>query len=214
LTAESPSQAAENYDYNPIMTVLALRPRLLRLLLPLLILAFTAVSGSAFAGPKPASGQFLTAATLIGAETLQDATLHQAVWKITPKPAAGCCVAAEGGLTTAEQLTAAAGRAVGTVGPGSGSVYGTLVHSAFSDEVINLGDSNLSSEISYLNGEVVPYGTSGSVRLDVVEGPLDAPTSIFDLKTGSATLTPGRILQIQNNIPGGTSVPVFPITPP
>jgi hypothetical protein len=32
--------------------------------------------------------------------------------------------------------------------------------------------------------------------------------------TGSATLTPGRILQIQNNIPGGAGVPVLPITPP
>jgi hypothetical protein len=104
LTAESPSQAAENYDYNPIMTVLALRPRLLRLLLPLLVLVFTAISGNALAGPKPASGQFLTAATLIGAEPLQDATSHQAVWKIAPKPAAACCVAAEtaGGGAEAE----------------------------------------------------------------------------------------------------------------
>ncbi len=96
MTAESPSQAAENYDYNPIMTVLALRPRLLRLLLPLLVMAFTAISGNALAGPKPASGQFLTAATLIGAKPLQNATSHQAVWKIAPKPTAECCVAAEG----------------------------------------------------------------------------------------------------------------------
>ncbi len=76
------------------MTVLALRPRLLRLLLPLLVMVFTAISGNALAGPKPASGQFLPAATLIGAEPLQDATSHQAVWKIAPKPAAACCVAA------------------------------------------------------------------------------------------------------------------------
>ena len=121
---------------------------------------------------------------------------------------------AEGYLTTAEQLAAAAGRAVQTAGPGSGAVYGTAVHSLFSDEVIGLGNSDLNSEISYLNGNVVPYGTSGSVRLDVVEGPLNAPTAVFDLKTGSATLTQSRIQQIQSQIPGGTSVPVFPITPP
>ena len=115
---------------------------------------------------------------------------------------------------TTEQLTEAAGRAVGTVGPGRGSVYGTLVHSAFSDEVIGLGNANLSSEISYLNGAIVPYGTRGSIRLDVVEGSLSAPTSVYDLKTGSATLTRSRIQQIQSRLPGGSGVPVLPITPP
>jgi hypothetical protein len=52
-----------------------------------------------------------------------------------------------------------------------------------------------------------------SVRLDVVNGPLNAPVSIFDLKTGSATLTPARIQQIQSHIPGGANVPVFPVRP-
>ncbi len=53
----------------------------------------------------------------------------------------------------------------------------------------------------------------GSVRLDVVEGPLDAPTAIYDLKTGSAALTPARIQQIQSHIPGGSSVPVYTVRP-
>jgi hypothetical protein len=57
-------------------------------------------------------------------------------------------------------------------------------------------------------------GTRGSVRLDVVEGPLDAPTCCYDLKTGSATLTPGRIRQFQGNLPGGANVPVIQIKPP
>jgi len=121
--------------------------------------------------------------------------------------------AAESGQTTAE-LTAAAGRAVKTVGPGRGPVYGTTVHSAFEAEVNALGDANLATEQSYLNGNLVSQGTPGSVRLDVVEGPLDAPTCCYDLKTGSATLTPGRIGQIQANIPGGANVPVVQITPP
>jgi hypothetical protein len=47
----------------------------------------------------------------------------------------------------------------------------------------------------------------------VVNGPLNAPVSIFDLKTGSATLTPARIQQIQSHIPGGANVPVFPVRP-
>src|SRR5581483_2676180 len=62
-------------------------------------------------------------------------------------------------LTTAEELTAAAGRAVETVGPGSGPLYGTAVHSAFEAEVRALGYTSLSTEVSYLNGNVVTRGT-------------------------------------------------------
>jgi len=75
------------------------------------------------------------------------------------------------------------------------------------------GNPSLSTEISYLNGQVVPRGTPGSVRLDIVNGPLNAPVSIFDLKTGSATLKPPRIEQIQSHIPGGASVPVSTVRP-
>ena len=95
-----------------------------------------------------------------------------------------------------------------------GAVYGTAVHSAFAEEIKALGDANLSTEVSYLNGEVVPYGTAGSVRLDVVEGNPLSPTAIYDLKTGSAALTPSRIAQIQANLPPGyQNIPVFEIRP-
>lgn len=87
------------------------------------------------------------------------------------------------------------------------------MHTAFEAEVKALGNPNLLTEQSYLIGLPVPRGTSGSVRLDVVNGPLNAPTSVFDLKTGSATLTPARIQQIQSHIPGGNSVPVFGVRP-
>lgn len=110
-------------------------------------------------------------------------------------------------------MAAAATRARNTVGPGSGGAYGTRVHAAFAGEVRALGNPNLNPEISYLNGRVVDYGTPGSVRLDVVNGPLTAPVSIFDLKTGSATLTLARIQQIQSHIPGDTNVPVFEVRP-
>jgi hypothetical protein len=46
-----------------------------------------------------------------------------------------------------------------------------------------------------------------------LSGMLNAPVSIFDLKTGSATLTPARIQQIQSHIPGGANVPVFEVRP-
>lgn len=121
--------------------------------------------------------------------------------------------AAKGGATLAEDLGAAATRARNTVGPGSGGAYGTRVHTAFEGEVNALGQGNLFTERSYLNGDLVRRGTPGSVRLDVVDGPLDAPISVFDLKTGGATLTPARIQQIQSHVPGGANVPVFEVRP-
>jgi RHS repeat-associated protein len=112
-----------------------------------------------------------------------------------------------------DELGAAARSAVDTVGPGSGPVYGTEVHAAFKADVQALGNPDLSVEVSYLNQEVVPYGTPGSIRADVVLGPVEAPTAIYDLKTGTAYLSPQRIQQIQSQIPGGSSVPVYKVTP-
>ena len=112
----------------------------------------------------------------------------------------------------AGDLTAAAARARATVGAGRGPVNGTRAHSAFRAEVEALGRTDLATEVSYLNGRVVPYGTRGSVRLDVVQGPLDAPTAVFDFKTGSASLSPGRIQQIQQHLPSSAQgIPVSEI---
>jgi len=96
---------------------------------------------------------------------------------------------------------------------GSGRVYGTLVHSAFQDEVEALNNPNLFTEQSYLNGAPAGYGTPGSIRIDLGEGTLESPTAVFDLKTGSATLTPARILQFQSQLPGGSSVPIYEVRP-
>jgi hypothetical protein len=113
---------------------------------------------------------------------------------------------------TADDLAAAANRAAQSVGPGSGAVYGTQVHAAFQAEVEALAQPGLQTEVSYINGVEVPYGTSGSVRIDV--GQFDANgqiQAVFDLKTGSATLTPARIQQIQQAV--GSQVPVTMIRP-
>jgi hypothetical protein len=60
----------------------------------------------------------------------------------------------------------------------------------------------------------VTRGTRGSVRLDVVEGPLTAPTAIYDLKTGSARLTADRIAQIRSHLPEGyRDIPVIEVRP-
>lgn len=70
----------------------------------------------------------------------------------------------------------------------------------------------MQAEVSFLNGTLVRYGTPGSVRLDAVQfGTNSQVLSVFDLKTGSATLTPQRILQIQQQV--GSPVPVNLLRP-
>jgi RHS repeat-associated protein len=90
---------------------------------------------------------------------------------------------------TAEQLQQAADQASATVGPGKGPQHGTKVHSEFEKLVDALGRDDLHTEVSYKDGKIVPRGTPGSVRPDVVEGPIEAPHAVHDLKTGGATVT-------------------------
>ena len=118
-----------------------------------------------------------------------------------------------GGESTEAALTRLATKAVETLGPGRGPQYGTAVHRIFARLVQKLGKSNLTPEVSYKGGQVVEYGTPGSIRVDVVEGPINAPTATYDLKTGGAQLTPQRTQQIQNELPGGSNVPVNQIKP-
>ncbi|MCZ7627613.1 MAG: hypothetical protein M5U19_00210 [Microthrixaceae bacterium] len=116
--------------------------------------------------------------------------------------------------TALDDLQAAANRASANVGPGRGAVHGTHVHSSFADELAALGRTDVFSEISYLNGRVVPYGTKGSVRLDAVVGSPGAPSAIYDLKTGSAALTSSRIAQIRSHLPPGfQNIPVHELRP-
>jgi hypothetical protein len=106
----------------------------------------------------------------------------------------------------------AANRAAARVG--SGAVHGTRVHSAFPDEIAALGRGNAFSEVSYLNDQVVAYGTRGSVRLDVVVGSPSAPTAIYDLKTGPAALTTSTVDQIRSHLPSGFGdIPVLEVRP-
>lgn len=115
--------------------------------------------------------------------------------------------------TSLARLLEAADDAVAQQGPGKGAVYGTRVHSRFSDIVDSWGDSNFTTEQSYLNGVPVKYGTPGSIRVDVAEGPVESPIAVYDLKTGAAELTSARILQLQQHIPGGASTPIIQFKP-
>jgi RHS repeat-associated protein len=113
---------------------------------------------------------------------------------------------------TTDLLTSLAAKARTTIGAGRGPVYGTRVHAAFASEIRALGRTDVSSEVSYLGNERVGYGTRGSVRVDAVLGDPDAPAAIFDLKTGGASLTESRIVQIRDNLPVGyQNIPIIEI---
>jgi hypothetical protein len=110
--------------------------------------------------------------------------------------------------TTEIKLVGAAKQAIKQVGAGKGPVYGTKVHTAFEKIVKGLG---LKTEQSYLNGVPVKRGTPGSIRVDALEGSIEKPTVVYDLKTGSAELTQARIQKIQQHLPGGSNVPIIMI---
>lgn len=67
----------------------------------------------------------------------------------------------------------------------------------FNQKVDALGNPNLATEKTFLNGQEVSYGTKGGVRVDVIEYNANGTVTVYDLKTGSATLTQSRITQIQ-----------------
>lgn len=104
-------------------------------------------------------------------------------------------------------------------GLGNGPVAGTAKHEIAKDMLIRyqrmFGDRGLLPEQRFVNG--APWRTgdplAGSIRLDVVEGPLTNPTHVWDYKFGNATLSQSRITQIQNGIPNGVNVPVLGVKP-
>jgi hypothetical protein len=75
------------------------------------------------------------------------------------------------------------------------------------------GDRGLLTEVSVMAGKGVPYGTVGSVRLDVVEGSIANPTAIFDYKFGAAGLLPGRVNRIRTVTGYGPNTPIFEVRP-
>ena len=108
-------------------------------------------------------------------------------------------VLAEGTISTQKTLQRFADEVNQTI-PGKGSVVGTNKHSLFKQKVDALGNQNLATERTFLNGQEVSYGTKGGVRVDVIEYNANGTVTVYDLKTGNATLTQSRITQIQNAV--------------
>ena len=115
--------------------------------------------------------------------------------------------------STVAALETIAARVLRKLGPGSGPGYGIRAHKLLEVEVDALGKS-LTSEVPYLNGKALRPKTrpGGSVVADVVEGPLERPIAIYDLKTGTGKLTPGRIAEIREHLPKGSeNIPIVEI---
>ena len=86
--------------------------------------------------------------------------------------------------------------------PGKGPQYGTRVHTHVEVEITNSNLKDVRCEVSYKNGQLVPYGEQGSVRLDtVLLGATGDPIYAIDIKTGGASLTPSRIDRINSQLP-------------
>ena len=106
-----------------------------------------------------------------------------------------------------EQLKVCASIANASIA-GNGPIVGTYKHTAFANEVNQLGNTNLVTEVSYVNGTQKPYGTSGSIRFDVALVDVNGyPIAAWDLKTGTATLSPTRIAQMQSR--SGLYIPIY-----
>jgi RHS repeat-associated protein len=134
-----------------------------------------------------------------------------------PRPSA--LTPGPGGMTNAELVQELANRADAwgdREGLGIGGRAGTLKHS-YAEELLDrvqrrFGDRQLSMEVPYLNGQAGQTG-KGSIRLDVVEGPVDNPTAIWDYKFGGAELTPERVQQIRQVGQFGPNVPINAVHP-
>jgi RHS repeat-associated protein len=107
-------------------------------------------------------------------------------------------------LTNRQLLQEIATRAEQKVG-GWGAVAGTRKHTyarRLLDRYQSLfGSRGLETEVSFLNGVRVPYGTAGSVRLDVLEA---GAQTAFDYKfvLNPPGLRTGQVTRILNNVPG------------
>ena len=65
-------------------------------------------------------------------------------------------------------------------------------------EGMKIGKYQIKTELSYLDGKIVKYGTKGSARIDA--GLFDSKgrlVAVFDLKTGGAKLTAKQVAHIQ-----------------
>jgi hypothetical protein len=91
--------------------------------------------------------------------------------------------------------------------------YGTEVHFVFAAAVraqALFGKGNYEVEVSFDDEEVVPYGTKGSIRTDVIlRNDAGEIIAIYDLKTGESGISSSRAAKLRAKAGVGPNVPVI-----
>jgi hypothetical protein len=112
---------------------------------------------------------------------------------------------------TTEKLRTTLEDVVNKLPDGSGSRYGTRVHTEFANAV---RDQNLPG-IGHAGVEQTfplrqPYGSADSVRTDItLRDDSGEPIAIYDVKTGGATLTTGRVSELLRKSNANPAIPVI-----
>ncbi|MFC6789411.1 hypothetical protein ACFQE0_07115 [Methylobacterium komagatae] len=115
-----------------------------------------------------------------------------------------------------EKITDALDVVLSQLGPGSGSLYGTYVHSSAAKLLrgINIpGIGKDGIEQSFSLGDLVRYGLSDSIRTDALlrNDQTGEILAVWDIKTGSQRLSPKRVAKIRNYLNISDDVPVIDI---
>jgi hypothetical protein len=107
--------------------------------------------------------------------------------------------------------------------------YGTAVHTNLHDQIVDMNEPDLTSEVSLLKtvGETgapprpkdydAHHGQKGSIRIDVLELTKTDTVCVYDIKTGKSRLYPGRTREIaravQRRYPGAKTFIVTEVRP-
>jgi hypothetical protein len=116
-------------------------------------------------------------------------------------------------LPQVQEFTDQAASSVNRLSYSTPKTYGTAVHTLLRHDIEALGHPNLRAEVSLLKtlqetGEMsrpladqeTYYGRRGSIRIDVLEYVGNGTVCVYDIKTGSTGLIPGRISEIARTV--------------
>jgi len=166
-------------------------------------MTLTGLGDAFFAGRGVRAGDYGFAASRLGSSLLKASVFAS---PLRFSRAGGTGLAGSSSLTEVRALLqSAANDSVRAVGPGSGAVYGTKIHTEFAARIRAMNQRGVASEASFLGGAEVRYGTAGSVRPDVTVT-LRGETHLFDLKTGTARISEGWTQRAAANVPDVCSI--------
>lgn len=114
---------------------------------------------------------------------------------------------------TTETLLQTLARVHALLGDGSGPWYGSRIHLAFASDVraqnlSGIGRSGV--EQSFSLGDIADYGEDGTIKVDVyMRDDLGNIIAIWDVKTGGAVLSGGRVRRLRAEAGVGADVPII-----